>query len=295
MKKTISNGKLRISVDDMGAELCEIYDLEENRAVLWDGNPDWWAGFSPLLFPNCGLLMNNSFIYEGKTYTQPNHGFAKSTLFEFAGMDERSITFRLQDTAETRANYPFSFQMEVTHRLENKSVQVEWKVTNLGNKTMPFSIGGHSAFCTIPTKDGAGHAGCYLVFDAGGEKVYQQKTFPGSGPLSLQRKKLPTEDGRVRLTADFFNNDLLLFENQTQSMGLADENGKLFVMVRFSGFPVVVAWAKPNAPFVCIEPWFGSPDEEGFTGSLTERKNILLLPAGETWAACYTIESIGRE
>ena len=293
MKKTIDNGQLRISVNEMGAELCEIYDLEEKRDVLWDGNPDCWAGFSPLLFPNCGLLLNNAYTYEGKQYTQPNHGFAKSSLFEFAGMDENSISYRLQDNEETRANYPFSFLLEVTHRLEGRNLQVEWKVSNRGDKPMPFSIGGHSAFRTIPTKAGSGHAGCYLVFDSAGEKVYQQKT--PAGPLSPKQHRLAADEGRVQLTADFFAKDLLLFENQTQSMGLADENGKLFIMVRFAGFPVVVAWAKPNAPFVCIEPWYGAPDEEDFTGCLSQRKNIQLLSPGETWSASYSVECIKQK
>lgn len=288
--KTVENGKLRMSIKEMGAELCELYDLEKGCSVLWSGDAKWWAGTSPLLFPNCGLLKNNTFTYGGKTYTQPNHGFAKASEFALVNADESSLTYRLRDTPESRENYPFAFDLEVRHTLEGRTLRVEWRVLNTGDSVLPFSIGGHSAFMTRPTAEGEGHAGCYLVFDKAGDKSYQQKT--SAGPLSKEIKTLPTDNSRVKLTADFFAGDLLLFEGQTKSLALADEKGNEFVKVNFEGFPVVVAWAKPNAPFVCIEPWFGKPDDEDFEGNILERKHIIALEPGKVWRAAYTVECL---
>ena len=54
--------------------------------------------------------------------------------------------------------------------------------------------------------------------------------------------------------------------------------------------PFVGLWAKPGAPYVCIEPWHGICDNMTVSGKLEEKPHILRLGAGEKFVFPYTIE-----
>ena len=75
MRTTISNKYLTVTINSLGAEVESI--KKEGREILWEGNPDIWAEHSPILFPICGGLKNNKFIFGGKEYNMPKHGYAK--------------------------------------------------------------------------------------------------------------------------------------------------------------------------------------------------------------------------
>lgn len=55
--------------------------------------------------------------------------------------------------------------------------------------------------------------------------------------------------------------------------------------------PLVGIWSPPkkNAPFVCIEPWYGRCDSEVFEGELKEREWEQALAPGEVFQAEYKI------
>jgi galactose mutarotase-like enzyme len=44
--------------------------------------------------------------------------------------------------------------------------------------------------------------------------------------------------------------------------------------------PHLGIWTKPGAGFICIEPWQGYADPEGFEGELAEKPRIVLLEPG---------------
>ena len=66
--------------------------------------------------------------------------------------------------------------------------------------------------------------------------------------------------------------------------------GKAYLTVS-STAPLFGIWspAKKNAPFVCIEPWYGRCDKEGFNGDLTQREYGNCLEANEQFEQQYTI------
>jgi len=45
----------------------------------------------------------------------------------------------------------------------------------------------------------------------------------------------------------------------------------------------------PNAPYVCIEPWFGINDIRGVDAELSQKKGILSLEPGKSFFCEYTI------
>lgn len=41
-------------------------------------------------------------------------------------------------------------------------------------------------------------------------------------------------------------------------------------------------WTKPGAGFVCIEPWQGMADPQGFAGDIFDKPGIVAVAPGET-------------
>ena len=67
----------------------------------------------------------------------------------------------------------------------------------------------------------------------------------------------------------------------------------LFGVVRFNfDSPVLGIWAKPNAPYVCIEPWWGINDNHDKKADLSEKRGIMSLNPNEdrifSWCAEIT-------
>ena len=53
---------------------------------------------------------------------------------------------------------------------------------------------------------------------------------------------------------------------------------------------MLAVWANPNGPFICLEPWFGRTDDEGFAGSIEQKKGIQALVSGTRKTIAYSIE-----
>jgi galactose mutarotase-like enzyme len=49
-------------------------------------------------------------------------------------------------------------------------------------------------------------------------------------------------------------------------------------------------WAKPEVPFVCIEPWYGVSDDEAHDQNLEKKKGIQTLGMGKIFNFSYSIE-----
>jgi galactose mutarotase-like enzyme len=54
--------------------------------------------------------------------------------------------------------------------------------------------------------------------------------------------------------------------------------------------PFVAVWSKPNAPFLCIEPWHGLPDMSDCSGNIVEKEGIIALEPGSCFGTGYSIE-----
>jgi galactose mutarotase-like enzyme len=77
----------------------------------------------------------------------------------------------------------------------------------------------------------------------------------------------------VPLKYELFENDALIFKS-LQSRYLTILKIKHHLRVHYSGFPHLGIWTKINAPFLCIEPWFGYSDSVESTGNLMEKEGV---------------------
>ena len=285
---TIQNSCLTVGVKDAGAELCSIKDAA-GAEYLFDANPAYWGRSAPVLFPFVGSLKEKAFVYEGKTYPMGQHGFARDMTFCLLKQKEDEIWFRLESDAETLAKYPFAFVLDIGYRLEKNTVRVLWEVRNPSEeKDLYFSIGAHPAFLCPPC--GGGMDGCYLGFDLPGDLSY--RLLNSQGLVTQQTHTLPLQNGLFCLYPGLFDRDALIVEGkQTGRVWLADGEKKPFVTVEFNA-PLFGIWspAGKNAPFVCIEPWYGRCDAEDFSGDLTQREYGNCISPGQIFQENYCIQ-----
>ena len=288
MRKTLENDRLLIEVADRGSELVRVYDKKNEREVLWDGNPAVWPKHSPLLFPMVGQSYNNVYHHEGNEYEMPSHGFAWTSNFTFT-KEEGELQAVLTSSEESLARYPFPFRLTVTHTLSDNKILISWKVENTGDKTMLYNIGAHPAFF-MP--EGKKSSDMYLRFPGKEELHYFRIQADGSNcALPEEVITMPLLDGCIKITEDFWDKGVYIFEGQgIEELSLLHEDKTPYVNVYCKGFPQVGVWTKPSAPFVCLEPWHGRCDNHGYQGELKDKSGILTLEAGKTAEYSYVIE-----
>ncbi len=285
---SLENARLRIGVDTLGAELKSLKNVESDREYMWDAKPEYWKRTSPVLFPVVGSLNNGCYRYDGKEYPMSQHGFARDMEFELLRQTGDELVFVLKSGKETLEKYPFDFELAIGYRIDENNVVISWRVKNCGNKEMYFSIGGHPAFL-CPIHDGDAQTDYQILFDTNDTII--SGVIGNNGTLSLRKKAYALNNGYLNITADLFDDDALIVEdNQAHRVSLCDKQGQPYLTVRFDA-PLFGLWspAKKNAPFVCIEPWYGRCDKDNFTGDLPEREwGNKLLPAEQFYAE-YTV------
>ncbi|MDE5697535.1 MAG: aldose 1-epimerase family protein [Lachnospiraceae bacterium] len=285
---SLENAQIKVSVDTLGAELKSLKKVSTGTEYMWDAAPEYWKRTSPVLFPIVGSLNNGSYRCDGKEYPMSQHGFARDMEFEPVQQTGDELKFVLRATEETKAKYPFDFELELGYRLRENNLVVSWKVTNRDSREMYFSIGGHPAFMCPIDKKGV-QTDYKVLFDVS-DKVTSGIIGSG-GTLSARTKEYRLDNGMMDITADLFDEDALIIEdNQAHKVALCSPEGQPYLTVSFDA-PLFGLWspAKKNAPFICIEPWYGRCDRETFAGDLSEREYGNKLSPAETFYAEYTI------
>lgn len=284
----LSNNELTIEVKEQGAELVRISDNQTKKEYLWNGDPKYWGRTSPILFPFVGGLVDKKYSYQEKVYSMGQHGFARDMNFTLLEQKENKACFSLTATKETRAIYPFDFALEIGYELKQRNIIVSWKVINKESGDLYFSIGGHPAFYCPLDKEGK-QTDCYIGFDT--KLPLKITQINENGLVYGNSDTLITQDGLLQITEHMFDNDALVIEhNQAHRVFLAGKDKRPYLWVEFDA-PLFGIWtpAKKNAPFICIEPWYGRCDRADFHGKLEEREWGNQLKENEVFEKSYTI------
>lgn len=289
MRYYLENEILRAEIDSFGAELKSVRRKADDHEYMWYADKTYWARTSPVLFPFVGSLKNKEFVYNGKHYPMGQHGFARDLEHTLLSHEEKEIWFSLSSTEETLAKYPFPFVLKIGYALSGQELKVMWKVENPAGQTMYFSIGAHPAFI-CPVHGEADKSG-YRLYFGGLDEVHHHGNTLDTG-LSIQEDLiLPLTDHRAVITPGFFDRCTYMIEgNQTGEVGIEDPQGNRIITMTFDT-PLFAIWSPEgkNAPFLCIEPWYGRCDSVDFEGTLQERAYTNVLNAGEVFEASYTI------
>ena len=220
---------------------------------------------------------------------------ARDMEFELISLKQNEAWFSLSSSVETIRKFPFPFRLEIGYQVEGQKVKVHWRVVNTGSETMYFSIGGHPGF-VCPMKKGEKRSDYYLHFDTDKEEIVT-RMIGDEGLATDTLIPYALDGGYLQVSDDLFDRDALVVENrQTQRVSLCRPDKSPYVEVTFDA-PLFGVWSVPktDAPFVCIEPWYGRCDHMNFSGTLQQREWGNVLPAKETFEASYTIEIFGEE
>ena len=287
------NEQLEIGINLHGAELKSLRKLSTDTEYLWCADPAYWNRTSPVLFPFVGGVKNGIYRHEGKEYKIGQHGFARDREFTLLSQTEDTVWFALEDDEASRKIYPFAFHLEIGYQLLTDGVKVLWKVNNPAEEVLYFSIGAHPAF-NCPLRQGEKQTE-YQIRLQGKEGVFLNEfvntIFGQGGTVTLNHETVKLEDGILPITETLFDNDAKVIENgQVQRVALLDGRGEEYLALEFDA-PLVGIWSPPKkqAPFVCIEPWYGRCDSEVFDGELKDREWEQELKPGEEFRAEYKI------
>lgn len=284
----LKKGGLRAAVRTKGGELVSLKD-EAGREYIWEGDPAFWSGQNPILFPIVGSLRDGRVELGGESYEMGRHGFARGMEFSPVERGEDFITLELRESGETLTRYPYPFVLRVTHRLLENGFSTTFAVRNLGEAPMPFCIGAHTAI-RCPMGEGERFEDYELVFDVQ-EQAATHLLTPEGIIRHDQTEPMLTGNGRIPLCYDTFARlDTIIFSLlRSENVSLVHQETGCGVRLNFTQFPMVAFWTKPGAPFLCLEPWQGCAAWDDESGKFEDKPFCVLLQPGEEKTLAYSI------
>ena len=282
---TLKNENTECKISSLGAELTSLKD-SSGLERIWEGNPDFWAGQAPILFPIASRVYGDKYEYKGKLYEMKGHGFARRSEFELVSISDSSVTLRLLPNEITRMAYPFEFDLICEYKLTDCGLTASFTVKNTGDEIMPYMFGWHPGFALTD-----GECSEYSIAFKRGDTV---RTYPGfdknytnekTHPFPMSDNILPINDEQIGRV------DTIILDGVSGYARLSRNDGKYPIEFTFSNnLPVFCIWKvpKPSAKFICLEPWTDAPTGAKQTENFDTRK-MSRLASGESVIYSYNI------
>ena len=288
MKQTLANDLLTVVIDTHGAELHSIVNNRTKHEYLWQGDKAFWGRRSPVLFPIVGSVWEGCYRMDGKEFKLGQHGFARDREFEIiTDAPEDEAWFCLESDNDTLSLYPRRFRLEIGYRLHEARLTVMWRAVNMDERTMHFQIGAHPAF-NYPMFNATDPIHGYFSFD---NRALHSQVIAEKGAVGKEEVDITLDsENMLPITASTFTNDaVILADRQVRRVSLLDKQRAPYLSLLFSA-PLVGLWSpSADAPFVCVEPWWGRCDRVGYTGEFADREYVNTLAPGATFDASYMI------
>ena len=288
----LENEFLKVAVADAGAELSSVVDKESGMERLHDANPDVWNRHSPILFPFVGKVVGGKYRIGDKEYDmKTQHGFARDMEFECVEADSNHVVHKLVATEDTKKNYPFDFELLVTHELDvanPRILTVKWDVKNNGDDKMYYFIGAHPGFTTVEA-DPKAKEEYYLEFVGCDSVEYFGVNEQSGFAAPYAPKTVDLDNGLLKFNDDVYIT--LIFDHQKfDKVRICRPDRTPYVTLESKEFSSYGIWAKENGNFICLEPWEGRTDDHEFAGTIDEKIGATALEAGESRKMQYSME-----
>ena len=188
----------------------------------------------------------------------------------------------LRADPSSRAVYPFEFELIARYELKGATLSVSTEIKNRGETDLPASFGYHPGF-RWPLPYGEARSSHAVVFER--DEPGSVRRIDANGLLTPNHYPTPIANQRLDLKDALFQDDVLILD-QIRSRAVTyggDQGPKL--RIAFPDAVYLGLWSKPGAPFICIEPWHGITDGQGFTGDFMEKPGIFILKGGTALTA----------
>lgn len=223
-------------------------------------------GGIPILFPICGNLPNNTYSCNGEQYTLKQHGFARDLPWKVTDQVTNglvALTLVLNSNEQTRAVYPFDFQLAFTYQLKGNTLEIQQRYTNHSSEPMPFSSGLHPYFFTSDKSQ--------LKFEIPASQYQDQITkevHPFSGSFDLSRDEI----------------DVAFRQVNGSCASVTDIGRRLKITLTYSDlYSTLVFWTVKGKDYYCLEPW-SAPRNAINTG-----EHLTQLAPGASYQASVTL------
>jgi galactose mutarotase-like enzyme len=282
----IAGPKLRAAINPLGAELTSL--TANGAELMTDADPAFWTGHAPLLFPIVGRLADDMLRLDGQEFAMKQHGFARRQMFEPVIRKHDAVLFRLAANEETRAQYPFEFDLEIHYAIGNDALIVDVRIYNPSDHVaLPASFGFHPAFAW-PLPNGGERGAHHIVFAADEPGAIVQL----DGGLFAGHRASPLDGRKLPLADDLFIDDALIWDPVlSQSVTYHDAHGPR-LRVDFPETPQLGIWTKPGAAFICIEPWHGHADPAGFHDDFRAKPGVFEIAPKDDWACRMVVTAL---
>lgn len=283
----LENDELKVTISSKGAELVSLIDKKGHTEYIWQTVPEIWGYHAPNLFPIVGGLKDDTLLVDGQKYTMKRHGFVRTSSFRRIEAAPNHAQFRLRYDEETLKSYPYKFEFQVIYHLTGRKLRVMYKVINMDDKTVYFSVGAHPAF-NVPFNKDENFEDYKLEFQYDDELITHQLS--ENGLFNGKTVKVPTENQELSLNKSLFEKDALVFKNlKSRTVTLKSKFSNKSLKVSFPHFNYLGIWSKNDAPFVCIEPWLGCADSEGELKDIKQKEAIQQVEHGHVFETEFSI------
>ncbi|MFP2905710.1 aldose epimerase [Pyxidicoccus sp. 3LFB2] len=250
-------------VTRMTVEGDEVLYLDE--ATVADPAKNVRGGI-PVLFPIAGALPGGTYPAAGEEYSLPQHGFARKLPWTVKQAEDSLLVVGLSSTVETRRQFPWKFDAQLTFSLVGTRLTLAFDVENQDRKPLPLHLGFHPYFRVAEAmKPQAGVE--TKATHAWDNRLKREVAFTG-----------------LDLTADEL--DLHLRDHSGPGTKLERGPGSRPVHLSWSPeFRLLVVWTLKGKDFVCVEPWTAA------AGALATGQGLLHVQPGARASLAFDIEA----
>lgn len=287
---TLKNNHLTVTASSFGAELQSVTGAD-GVEYLWNGDPAYWSGRSPHLFPFVGSLRGGRAACSKGEVRLPQHGLARKTPYQTETAAETSVTYRLCSTEESLKGYPYDFVFRVRHSLDGPALTTTYIVENTGKDPMPFTVGGHPAF-RVPLVLGEAFEDYRIEFERPETIDCPQVELPTALIVDTARNRLVTDSRFLHLNHVLFRGEALVMDSlRSRSVRLISAKSGRGVQMDFAGMDFFALWTpvSKDAPFLCLEPWTGTGTQVTEDDVFEHKQGMRILEPGETCTVSFTM------